>query len=317
MAGFLELLPLLVAQQLGPQVLARRPETEQLTTGEDQVEQYDRVMTTKLVLAYMAGLDVIRRVRDDSQPRDALDLASGPGHFTLCLARYFDYAKVRGIDLSSPMVNTANRNAAQQSLPADVRFLTGDITRLDGVESGSVDLCTLTEGAHHLPTIDNVRQAIREMDRVTRDSGMILLMDLVRLRTDALNERYVSVLGHDYVSRGLPAFLEDFRQSMFASWTPTELHAAIPRDSERWWFHLVPRGLPTIQMIVGLPVGRRRLFLRPGWSAAQHPIAVAWAPRWRSEVGPAWSRETLFEYRMMQLTLRIGSRRLVPPGRTA
>lgn len=317
MAGFFQFLPMLLAQQLGRQELARQPEPEQLTAGDSQVAQYNRVMSTKLVLAYMAGLDVIRRVRGEESLADAVDLASGPGHFTLCLARYLGYSRVRGIDLSAPMVEIANRNAAGHLGRAEVRFLTGDMTRLDRIESGSVDLCTLTEGAHHLPTIDDVARTLREMDRVTRPQGTIVLMDLVRLRTAGLTEKYVSILGHDYVARGLPAFLGDFRHSMYASWTPSELHVAIPRTTARHWCHLVPRGLPTIQFVVGLPVGRQRLFVRPGWTPRTHPIALEWTPRWKQDVGESWARETLHEFRMMQLTLKLGGCRTVVPGRNA
>jgi ubiquinone/menaquinone biosynthesis C-methylase UbiE len=317
MAGFFQFLPMLLAQQLGRQELERRPEPEQLTSSANQVTQYDRVMSTKLVLAYMAGLDVIRRVRDDESLADAVDLASGPGHFTLCLARYLDYSRVRGIDLSAPMVEIANRNAASHQGTADVRFLTGDMTRLDQIESASVDLCTLTEGAHHLPVIDDVRRTMCEMERVTRPQGTIVVMDLVRLRTAGLTEKYVSILGHDYVARGLPAFLGDFRHSMYASWTPSELYAAIPRTTARRWYHLVPRGLPTIQFVVGLPVNRERLFVRRGWTPETHPISREWTPRWQKEVSESWARETLHEFRLMQLTLKFGARRVVEPGRKA
>jgi hypothetical protein len=103
---------------------------------------------------------------------------------------------------------------------------------------------------------------------------------------------------------------------MYAAWTPAELHAAIPRTTARYWYHLVPRGLPTIQIVVGLPIGRRRLFVRSGWTPRTHPVAVEWAPRWRSEVSAAWARETLSEFRLMQLTLKFGGRRVVEPGRT-
>jgi len=314
MAGFFQFLPLLLAQQFGRQELPRQPEPEQLTAGINQVAEYDRVMSTKLVLAYMAGLDVIRRVRSEDSICDAVDLACGPGHFTRCLSRYLNYAHVCGLDLSPPMVEIASRNAALHSDGGDVRFLAGDMTQLNEIDSSSVDLCTLTEGAHHLPTIDDVRRTMCEMDRVTRPQGTIVLMDLVRLRTERLTERYVSVLGHDYVARGLPAFLGDFRASMYASWTPSELQTAIPRATERRWYHLVPRGLPTIQFVIGLPVGRERLFVRGGWTPRTHPIAAEWAPRWTQEVGAAWARETLREFRLMQLTLKFGARRVVEPG---
>ena len=90
-----------------------------------------------------------------------------------------------------------------------------------------------------------------------------MVMDLVRLRTEELTARYVQTLGHDYVERGLPDFFEDFRNSMYAAWTANELFSSIPRDSRRIWCHIVPRALPTVQVILGLPVGRKEPFCVP------------------------------------------------------
>src|SRR5207302_522595 len=128
--------------------------------------------------------------------------------------------------------------------------------------------------AHHLPDLATVASVLKEMVRVTRPSGLIVLMDLVRLRTKSLTERYVNTLGKDYIERGLPDFLADFRNSMYAAWTAAELRSAIPTTTGRTWYHLVPSGLPTLQIIVGLPEGRRKLFLRRGasWTNASHPV---------------------------------------------
>ena len=205
-----------------------------------------------------------------------------------------------GVDLSPGMVQVANQNVSGQGLQDRVQFRVGDVTRLEEIASGELDLASFTDAAHHMPSVDVVAQVLREMERITKPEGLVMVMDLVRLRTARLTERYVKLLGHDYVERGLPAFLEDFRNSMYAAWTPGELHEAIPRDSARWWCHIVPRGLPTIQIILGLPVGRKKLFVRSGFP-------------WRPEENPV-PREMRGEWRLLRLTLRFASRRWVPPG---
>jgi hypothetical protein len=103
------------------------------------------------------------------------------------------------------------------------------------------------------------------------------------------------------VTLGLPAFFNDFHNSMYAAWTADELHQAIPRDSRRWWCHLVPRGLPTLQLILGLPLGRKKLLLRSGfpWPKEQHPVP----------------KEMRGEWRMLRWSLTFGARRWVPPRR--
>ncbi len=288
-------------QQTGPQRLERCPEPHQLTDAADNVVQYDQVLTTKLAIAYAVGLEIVHRARSPITAGSAVDLACGPGHYTLCLAQHLRYDAIEGIDLSAPMVETARANADRQGMQNRVRFRTGDVTALSDVPSGSVDLASFTDAAHHLPDLDRVERVLREMERISKPDGLVMVMDLVRLRTAELTERYVQTLGHDYVARGLPAFFDDFRNSMYAAWTADELHGAIPRDSQRWWCHIVPRGLPTIQIILGLPVGRQKLFVRSGfpWPKDQNPVPPSM--RW--------------EWRLLRWSLALGSRRWVPPTR--
>lgn len=294
-----DLIPVSVGQTLGSQRLERLPEPSQITVNDENVVQYDQVMTTKLVLAYAAGLAIVHRSRGDASQRTAVDLACGPGHYTLCLARYLGYQRIAGVDLSPRMVEVARKNAASEGLADRVAFRIGDVCRLDAFDAGSVDLTSFTDAAHHMPDIATVGKVLCEMDRITRPDGLVMLMDLARLRTARLTERYVNTLAWDYRARGLPQFFEDFRNSMYAAWTPEEIREAIPRQSDRHWWHVVARALPTVQVIVGLPVGRRELFVRRGvpWASAEDPVPKSM--RW--------------EARLLQLTLWMGSRFLIPP----
>ena len=300
MATFVEMLPMIAAQLSGPQRLERTLEREQITDASANVVQYDRVMGTKLAVAYWVGLEIAHRAGPACDGGAALDLACGPGHYTLCLARFLAFDRVIGVDLSAPMIDVATRNAAEQGLAKRLAFRVGDITNLEGIESGQFDLAGFNTAAHHMPDLGTVTNVLREMDRVTKPDGLVMVMDLVRLRTRALTERYVKTLGQDYVERGLPAFLDDFRNSMYAAWTAKELRQAIPRDTARYWCHIVPRGLPTIQVILGLPVGQKRPFVRSGvpWGPDETPVP----PDLRSE------------WRLLRMSLRFASRHWVPPA---
>ena len=299
MASFFQLLPVLAGQHAGAQRLERTPEPAQITSAAANVLQYDQVMTTKLVVAYGVALELVHRARTEGSDQSAVDLACGPGHYTLCLARYLEYGRVVGIDLSGPMVEVANKNALQQGLKERVRFTMGDITELQEMGDGEFDLASFTDAAHHMPDLATVGSVLGEMHRITKPEGLVMLMDLARLRTARLTERYVSVLGEDYVQRGLANFLEDFRNSMYAAWTADELRQAIPRDTRRYWCHLVPRGLPTAQVILGLPVGRKRPFFRSGapWTAENNPVP----------------REMRGEAKLLKLPLLLGSKTSIPP----
>lgn len=301
MASLRQFLPMVAAQLAGRQRLGRSLEPDQITDAADHVVQYDCVMGTQLAVAYWVGLEIVHRARPTPSGGAAIDLACGPGHYTLCLARHLHFEQVVGVDLSSPMVDVAARNAAEQGLADRVRFRVGDATELADIETGRFDLASFNSAAHHMPDLATVRTVLRRMDRIAKPAGLVVVMDLVRLRTRELTDRYVNTLGHDYVERGLPAFLDDFRNSMYAAWTAKELRQAIPRNTARHWCHIVPRGLPTIQVILGLPVGRTKPFVRSGlpWASGDNPVAPALRPEWR----------------LLRMSLRFASRHWVRPGR--
>jgi len=276
-------LPLIIGQSFGTQQLERRPEPSAVTADADHVEQYDRVMTTKLAVAYAVGLEVIYRTRRVPKHGSALDLACGPGHFSLCLAKYLELDSLVGVDLSQRMVKVAGKNARAQGL-TQASFAVADVTDLADYPDGSLDLTTFTDAAHHMPNLDAVRRVIEEADRVTHPDGLVAVMDLARLRTASLTESYVKLVGGDYHERGLDAFYEDFHNSMYAAWTTAELATAVPEATNRHWYQLAPLGLPTIQFLLGVPATERKPFVRRGvpWGSENHPLGKALRSDWRA-----------------------------------
>jgi ubiquinone/menaquinone biosynthesis C-methylase UbiE len=272
----LSFLPMILAQS-GMQELARVPEqSSEVTESLDDVLQYDQVMQTALAVAYAIGLTVIHRARSQTSTRStkALDLASGPGLYTLCLQTYLKYGNITGIDLSSNMVDIAEKNAVEKKLADQVAFEVGDVSDLTKFSNDFFDLTSFTDAAHHMPDLATVGKVLSEMDRVTKPDGLVMAMDLARLRTGALTEKYVGSIGANYLKMGLPYFYNQFRDSMYAAWTYSELRSAIPKNSRRVWCHLVSKELPTLQVILGLPVGRQKAFLRKGypWRPGDIPV---------------------------------------------
>jgi ubiquinone/menaquinone biosynthesis C-methylase UbiE len=280
----LQFLPMILAQS-GTQELERIPEqSSEVTENLDDVLQYDQVMQTALAVAYGLGLTVIHRARSEpaGRPTMALDLASGPGLYTLCLQAYFKYGSITGIDLSPEMVDLAQKNAGKKNLEGQVAFQEGDVSDLTKFGNNSFDLTSFTDAAHHMPDLKTVGKVLSEMDRVTKPDGLVMVMDLARLRTGALTEKYVATLGADYLKMGIPYFYNQFRDSMYAAWTYSELETAIPKNSRRVWCQLVSKELPTLQIILGLPVGRGQAFLRKGypWRPDECPVPKKYRLDW-------------------------------------
>lgn len=296
MASIFQILPLIIRQNVGKQQLERTPEPEAITADDDNVLQYDRVMETKLAISYAIAIETIYRARPTPFGGRALDICCGPGHMSINMAKELKLDELIGVDLSEGMVDVASTNAKEQGMD-QVQFKKGDATSLDAFSESEFELTTMMDAAHHMPSLDIVTQILRQMDRVTKPDGLIVVMDLVRLRTQSLTENYVQMLAHDYDERGLPSFKEDFRNSMYAAWTPTELASAVPVDTARTWSHVVPRGIPFAQFLIGSPRGTVNVFTKRG--------AI-----WKSDEIPVTSND-LSDFKMAKLTMAAGSVRLI------
>jgi hypothetical protein len=187
------------------------------------------------------------------------------------------------------MIAVARENARRFGREGAVAFETGDVLDDATFRDAKYDLVTFTHAAHHLPDLASVRRVLTTMDRLAHTDGVVAVVDLVRLRGPVVTEEYVNWAGKDYVARGLDAFLMDFRNSMYAAWTEDELASAVPKSEHRSWVQLVPRGMPVLQILLGLPAAQNRVFLRKGppWNEVDHPV-------------PADMR---FEHRMLRWSL--------------
>jgi ubiquinone/menaquinone biosynthesis C-methylase UbiE len=295
------LISLIFKQALSKQSLERRQETASITSAENNVLQYDQVMTTKLAINYAIGLEVIHRTCNAyDQPENALDLACGPGHFTLCLEKYLNFKNVLGLDLSPGMIEVAKKNATTQNVQDKCQFQLADVNNLNEFKPEQFDLTTFADAAHHMPNIQVVSTILKEMERVTKPEGLIVLMDLARFKTENLTEQYINTLASDYISRGLPNFFNDFRDSMYAAWTITELRTCIPNNSNRVWVHLFPKLLPTVQFILGLPVGQKTPFLHSQslWDEQKLPL----------------TKESKLEFELARMALFYGNSIFVNPS---
>lgn len=274
-------LPIIIRLKLAGPTMPRRPESSKITDGAGNVADYDKVMSSKMSIFYAVGIEILHRTLSRNVD-SALDLAPGPGHFSLALKKYLGVGKLTGVDLSDPMIETANRNAERLQVANDVRFTKGDVTQLSSHRDSQYDLSTITFAIHHLPTLDDVTRAFAEMDRVTDPNGTVMILDLARLPNSGVTESFVRIAGSDYKKRGMDFMYSDFYESMFAAWTVEELRSAVPRSGKRKWMHLVVSGIPTLQVLIGFPHGRESVWVRDGfpWSGDSHMLAPGLIPEW-------------------------------------
>ena len=151
-----------------------------------------------------------------------LDLGTGPGGIPLKVARRNPQLRVVGLDRSLAMIRTARQQAEKQNLLDRVFFLSGDANRIC-FPDGNFDLVVSNSLLHHLA--DPIG-AFREMARVTRRGGWILLRDL-RRPSRWLVSWHVRRYGRHYA--GL--MRELYEASVRASYTLQELVDLLRRVS--------------------------------------------------------------------------------------
>lgn len=151
-----------------------RPRADQGMEG--MVARWYALNTAEMMQEYV---DLARRIALEIPPPSAvLEVAPGPGYFSIELAKLGSYA-ITGLDLSQTFVRIASQKAADAGVA--IRFLEGTASKMPFAEA-SFDflLCRAA-----FKNFGDPLQALREMCRVLKPGGRGLIIDL---RGDASRE---------------------------------------------------------------------------------------------------------------------------------
>jgi SAM-dependent methyltransferase len=111
-----------------------------------------------------------------------LDAGCGRGLMTIGAAKRLKSGRVTGVDVWNPQdlsgnsIDAAKANARVEGAADRVRFETCDLRKLVFPEN-NFDVAVSFTAIHHLPESDWQDQAVREMYRVLRPGGRILIFD--------------------------------------------------------------------------------------------------------------------------------------------
>lgn len=275
MANILKLAPVAIGQFFLPQKLERVPEPDLVMNDGNSVSDFDAIMHTNVSISLCGMIEFIGSIGFDNKgSRIAVDLACGPGHFTLMLAQYLDIDHVIGIDLSEGMLEKASANAEAACLSHRVSFQVGDATVLRTLTNDSFGLVTCTNSAHHLPDLTALKKMLAHMDRVVTQEGTCAVMDLTRMKSEWIVDWYVREMGKEYKDRGLDSLYDDFRNSMLAAWTPEELSSACPTTDSRHWNHFSVQPVPINQFVYSTPKTKSDRDRDFQWKTGNPPIAA-------------------------------------------
>ncbi len=178
----------------------RIPELEVMDTAET-AEAYDAMGHGEVDRAF-----VERVVALGANGGHFLDVGTGPAQIPILLAQRCPKLHITAIDLSKEMLKIAKRRIKDAGLTdritlelVDAKNLPYPDNTFDGLISNSI--------VHH---IHDVERALREMGRVVRPKGAVLIRDLIRPETPADAQAFVDLYAADDTPRQRKLYYDSF-----------------------------------------------------------------------------------------------------------
>ncbi len=137
----------------------------------------------------------IRELRGMSEPiagRDSaggamiLDVATGTGDMAVMLARYLATSRITGIDISVGMLDIGRQKVNRLKLDNRITLETGDSEAL-GFADDHFDAVTVAFGVRNF---ENLEQGLREMHRVLKPGGKLVVLEFSQPRTPGVRQVY-------------------------------------------------------------------------------------------------------------------------------
>jgi demethylmenaquinone methyltransferase / 2-methoxy-6-polyprenyl-1,4-benzoquinol methylase len=109
-------------------------------------------------------------------PKSVLDVAAGTGDFTLDTFKIIHPEHITGIDLSDEMLQIARNKTAKAGLTNVIQFDQQDCLSLT-FKDGTFDAVTVAFGVRNF---ENIAKGLREMYRVLKPGGVLIILELSR-----------------------------------------------------------------------------------------------------------------------------------------
>jgi len=120
------------------------------------------------------------------QGEKILDTGCGFGTIAIELAKQFKESEIIGIDLGEPLLELAGSLAEEAGVKDQIQFQKGDVENLE-FEDKSFDLVVNTFMMH---VVEDPVAMLNEIERVTREDGIIIITDLRRFWLGLLLKKF-------------------------------------------------------------------------------------------------------------------------------
>ena len=177
-----------------------RPKKEQMAEMFNRIaHRYD---VTNRVLS--AGIDTnwrkkaILRLKKD-KPKQILDVATGTCDMAILSYKLLKPEKITGIDISEEMLRLGRKKVEKEALNSFIELQSGDSETINFADN-SFDAVTVAFGVRNF---ENLERGLKEMCRVLKPGGKLIVLEFSRPRTKifrSLYNLYMSIVAPEVAS---------------------------------------------------------------------------------------------------------------------
>jgi len=182
---------------------------------EQVAEMFDRVANRYDVMNRLlsAGIDIkwrkkaILQLKND-KPKQILDVATGTCDMAIISYRLLRPEKITGIDISGEMLKVGRKKIEKEGLTSVIELQTGDSETINFADN-SFDAVTVAFGVRNF---ENLESGLKEMLRVLKPGGKLIVLEFSRPRTKifrSLYNLYMSIVAPEvarWISRNKKAY---------------------------------------------------------------------------------------------------------------
>lgn len=159
-------------------------------------------------------------------PLEVIDLGCGPAEIPLRLAARCPGWHITAVDGAPAMLSIARREIDRAGHRSRITLVLADAVR-SGQPGGTFDVVVSNSLLHH---VRSPAQLWREIDRLVRPGGQVLLRDLFRPDDAATIDALVQAT----VPADQPILQREFRNSLNAAYTVREVHEQLRQADMDW-----------------------------------------------------------------------------------
>jgi len=132
----------------------------------------------------------IKELRGD-EPREILDVATGTADMAILACRLLKPQKIIGIDISDHMLELGRKKVEKEGLVNSIQLHVGDSETINFADS-SFDAVMVAFGVRNFENLEN---GLKEMLRVLRPGGKLVVLEFSRPRTRIFRSLYNLYMG--------------------------------------------------------------------------------------------------------------------------